>query len=584
MAKDKKRNIDENEKSETMFYYEIIGIIFIILTFIILGKLGQVGLVLTSFFKVLFGDLYWFFLLFMLLYGILSLLRHKAFDFKNQRFIGYIFFSLGLLMFAHFPVHNYVIKENDSGYLSSVWSIYKVYLDTSIETYLGGGLIGALLFFLVYFLFGKFGVIIIASLIMILGFSLIINRSLIEILKFVFNKLKNVKSGVKNFNSFFKYEIGKKSIIPKVTNIFDKNYQVNLSVFESFNNTINYNSQDKLALEIKSTINSIFNSMNLEYREINYIVTFQVTSFNYFIYSPYEYQKILTKLSNILDDEVAVGCDNTAIIIQVVNRYQSLLTIKELLSKQESLYNNFIIPLGIKHNREILDQDFLKNQHLLVVGSYASGVRNFISYIVASLLVKNKTKDYEISIFDNLEEFSYLYPLYNDPKEYNAITYLELLSKEVETRLELLSSNHVLTIAEYNKKQMLSNSNNLIKRKFVIINHFEETKENYAFFENKLMYITQLGEKCGINVIYIIREYRYLSNIILSLFPAKVLFKTDDNKISKAIVGNDNGNYLLKNGDCYYSFKGKSKRMQSALITKKELSNIKKELGIKINS
>ena len=43
MGKEKKRSVDEQEKEETTFYYELIGIVFIIFSITVLGELGKIG-------------------------------------------------------------------------------------------------------------------------------------------------------------------------------------------------------------------------------------------------------------------------------------------------------------------------------------------------------------------------------------------------------------------------------------------------------------------------------------------------------------------------------------------------------------
>ena len=69
MGKEKKRSADEKEKEETLFYYELVGVICIILAITILGRLGKIGNFLAVFFKVIFGDWYWIFIVFLMFYG-----------------------------------------------------------------------------------------------------------------------------------------------------------------------------------------------------------------------------------------------------------------------------------------------------------------------------------------------------------------------------------------------------------------------------------------------------------------------------------------------------------------------------------
>ena len=68
MSKDKKRSNDENSKKETLFYYEIIGVILILISFVVLGKLGTVGILLAKFLKCIFGHWSWLIVLFILFF------------------------------------------------------------------------------------------------------------------------------------------------------------------------------------------------------------------------------------------------------------------------------------------------------------------------------------------------------------------------------------------------------------------------------------------------------------------------------------------------------------------------------------
>ena len=58
--KEKHQKVDS--KQETMFYFEAIGFLLIILTIVVVAELGTLGHYLTIFFKILFGDWYLLFI------------------------------------------------------------------------------------------------------------------------------------------------------------------------------------------------------------------------------------------------------------------------------------------------------------------------------------------------------------------------------------------------------------------------------------------------------------------------------------------------------------------------------------------
>ena len=61
--------------------------------------------------KFYLGIVIGFLVIFIFIYGTYNLIMHKSFDFKHQRFIGYIFIALGILVFAHFRLHSIVQKR-----------------------------------------------------------------------------------------------------------------------------------------------------------------------------------------------------------------------------------------------------------------------------------------------------------------------------------------------------------------------------------------------------------------------------------------------------------------------------------------
>lgn len=579
MGKEKKRSNDEQAPKETMFYHELVGVIVIILAVVILGKLGKIGIVFTNFFKILFGDCYWFIILFLLFYGLYNLFQHKNFDFKNQRFIGFIFITIAILIFAHYPLHSYV-EEAGGNYFSTTWGIYKTFLSLNTESYLGGGIIGGFIFYMCYYLFGIIGVSLIAILIMILGFSLIINKSIIEIFTISFSKIKNFRKYTGNFNRFFKYELGNKVVKQKEKkDIFSINKQVPLKILEDYINEINYNFQEKLSFEIRSLIHSVFSNLHIEYKDIQTVVSYKVTTFKFNVFSEYNIREIIDRLNNVIEEDILIGMDKPILIIQVMNRHIQLLTIRNLLMKQSSLLNNYIIPLGLNYDNKIIDLDFTNNSNILLIGSIGSGIKNFITYFIYTLFVKVPLINYCIELFDNTTDFSTLDEIVIKSNQAEINNYLDIKIKEIDEIIEVLNKNKVTSIDEYNKKIDIESLDlSKLKRKLIIINAVDVDKETYAYFENKLMYLTQLGEKCGYNIIYIIRDVEYISSIILSLFSSKILFKTDDVNMSQLVMNNDNAFRLLGAGDCFYLSRGKVNRLQTAFVSKKDVASVKQYL------
>ncbi len=570
MAKEKKRNIEDQEKQETTFYFELIGIICIIFSITILGRLGKIGGFLTIFFKVVFGDWYWIFILFLLFYGFVSLLTHKSFNFKNQRFIGFLFICISLLVFAHFPLHNYIATKNNN-YFSGTWSIYKNYINTGIDSYLGGGLFGSVLFYAVFYLFGSVGVVLIGLIIMIFGVSLIINKPMIDIFRSFGKGTVNIGKYVRNFGNFFKYNIGSKEKV-KEKNIFLKSQQIPLKILEEYQNVMNYNFQERVSLETRSLIHSVFSNLHIEYRDIDFQISYKITTFRFTIFSEYDLNTLIQRLNNLIEEEILFGQDGNSLMIQIVNKYPQILTIRELLMKQSSLQNNYLLPLGLTYENKVCEMDFSKCGHLLLIGEKETGIKNFVNYFIVAMFVKENLLNYEIEIYDAKNEFFYFDGIIKIIKDIEVNDYLNNVIVEIDQKLEIINKLGVTSIDEYNKKLEIDNSKETrMRRKFIIINHLETDKETYSYFENKLMYIIQLGEKAGIGALYIVRDEFYITSIIMSLFINKLVFHINSNIFSTKVMNNENANYLQKNGDCFYLSQIKARRLQTALVSKKDL-------------
>lgn len=573
MAKDKKRSGDE-KKEETLFYHELIGIIFIIFSISILGSLGKIGSFLKDLFKVGFGDWYWIVILFFLIFGLVNLFKHQSFDFKNQRFIGFLFVCFGLLIFANFPLHNY-IEESSNEYFSETWKIYKHYLDTKVDMYLGGGLVGSLLFYLVYYLFGSVGVVLVGLLIMLLGVSLIIKMPIIEMFKNIGTKTKKITRLTGNFSRFFKYNLGaaEEKVLPVKKNIFSKSQQIPLKIFEEVPNVMNYNFQDKLALELRGLIHTVFNNLNIEYKDLSYTITYQITSFKFIVFSEFNMDNLIERLNNVIEDTILIGYEGTNLMIQVVNKYPQILTIREILLKQSNLYDNYIMPIGLTYENKIYEIDLKQNANILLIGSKESGLKNFVIYFIAALFVKVNLTNYEIEIFDSNKEFTLLENIIDIKRDLGINDYLTQVISLIDNKLELINNAKTTSIDEYNQK-IENDAAEKLKRKIIIINAIDVDKETYAYFENKIMYITQLGEKAGVSIVYLIRDEINYTTILSSLFIHKLVFKLTSNTFSARVMNNNNALYLQSNGDCFYLSQIKARRIQTPLVSNKDLSKI----------
>lgn len=569
MGKDKKRKITENEKKETMFYYETSGVILIIISAVLILQLGQIGYWLYILFKVLFGDYYFIYVFLMMYIGFYSLFIHKPFNLKNQRFIGFIFMGLGIMIFCHIPIHNYVISKSGN-YFSDTWNIYYSFLTLGYGDVLGGGLIGAGIFYLAYVMFGLFGVCLIAVLIIILGFSLFINKSIGELINFTISKLKNVKILTANFNHFFKYEIGPTN--NNVNDFFKSKKQIPLKLLNDVDNNIHRNFQIKLSNENKSTINSILNNLKLEYKEVEMIISYNVTTYKYIIFTSFDQNILLKKLKNVIDEKILFGKSNNKVIIQINNNHSQYYSLKSMLESQKILTGNFNIPLGVDSNNKLMEVDFSSSCGIMVFCRNSEIYYMIIINVFISLLVKNPINYYEIYLYDDSDKqnkySSYFDNIIIKCENCALIDYMLQIKQEVDIRLEKFDEAKVNDVSEYNKLQESEYKNHFLKRNiyFLSIERIIEYKQ----FEELLFYILNSSKKTGIFVMLSIYQDS-ISNILLSLFDYKLFLKNNlyNNPYpnTKSLVDDNDG--LLIVGT-------KENRISLPKLTKEEFERIKK--------
>ena len=577
MAKDKKRLVDESEQKETVFYYEITGFILILFSFITLGKLGSIGSLIGKLIKVLFGDFYWLFLILLLLYGVYLLFMHNKISIKNTKCISTIMISIIILIVSHFPVHNYLSSFEDKSYITLLLSFYKEYLNGFNVEYLGGGLIGAFIFFGINYLFGITGVIIIVIISIILSISLFFNKPIFEIGKSFIIKGKSIKKYFKNFNNFFKYEIGKNET--KEKSFYNKS-KVPVKFLNDIDESVAIKMQEKKSLEIKSIIKSVLKNYNISYNDLDIYVSYKITTFNFIIYDHLDneiLQVIINKLSDLIEYDMLYSYleegNYNQLLIQIANEYLYTLTLHTLLLKCVNIYG-ITNPLGITYNNEIFEYDEIKTSSILLLGNHHSGIRTFINAQIIKNLIKGGLKKYEFIFFDPHNTFN----IFDGLGENNISldSFFNNINRIIEDRLSLFVEKKVNTYNEYNNVIMKNEEGEELKKVICIINEIyisDIEGDSYKYIVNKLNYITQFSKKIGIELIYVIREHDLVDNLLLSAFDLKIIFNST-NELSNKVINNDNAYYLQGEGDAIAFYKSGGTRIQTPLITDKEIHKI----------
>ena len=450
MPKEKKKAFDEKQERSTMFYYEIIGSVIIILSITTLGKLGKVGKVLTTLLKVTFGDWYFIALLFLLFLGIYNLFLHTRFNFKDNRFVGFIFLSLTIMLFSHFSIHKYVL-ESDSSYLGATFDYYKNFINVGYASSLGGGLIGAIIFYIIYYLLGKIGVILLGLVLLILSVSLIFNTPFLDIGKWMGSKILGIFRKFKSFRSFFRYEVGKDMQEKR------KEYvKLSLGTFKSFYDDNIVNAQEEDASFILNSIKSYFDEKNIIYSESPYIISYYVSTFYFELKTEISHLTITNMfydLKKLIKSESFFSFESNYLIIQVSNYKKRTLSVRKILISSKT-NQNYIFPYGIDYQNNLITLDINQTNNLLLVGESTAEILNYLKYYCSLIFYKYKSCDTEVYLYDRFDDLSIFHNVMN--VEGDIYAFLDFLMKKIDEWNESLSLNGLFDYKTYLNKSETS--------------------------------------------------------------------------------------------------------------------------------
>ncbi len=573
MIMKEKKQISEENKKESIFYYEAIGFFFIFISIIIVAQLGKTGSLLTVFFKVLFGDWYLFIIFFIFVVGIYFILQHKSFDFRNQKIIGYMICSLGLLILAHFSVHKYVQNSSES-YFRATWNHYKTFIQTKNDTYLGGGLVGGIIFYIVYSLLGSIGVYLISFFMFILGGTMMINKSIMEIVQFIYKKVKNAKKYTTSFRHFFKYELGKKREVN--LSIYDSKKELPLKLLDDYKNYFHMDENEKKLHELKSLILSIFHHFSLEYQEQATTISYSCFVFTYYIFSSFECKQIGNKLNDLQENIVYLSRMNHQLQIEINAKEAMILSLKALLMKQSVLRNNYLLPIGISVDDEIIEVDFSKDGNFLMIGDKNSGMKTCLISMMVSMFFKVTPQECQFYLFDSSKDLSLYESLFLQIETSDIKEYISKIVYEIDERVSILSHFKMKCMDEYNMEQEMNHQKKMQRKIYVL--HFDDHSmiHDDRFIEDKIIYILQVGKNAGIGIIVLSRNPHLLSTILCSSFKHKLIFHLKNGKDSKYLLNNHHACVLSSKGEAIYMKEMMQKRIQTAYISIEEVKRILK--------
>lgn len=214
MAKQKqqKSKARKSTSGSGSIWYEISGLLFIALSIITILKLGIVGKSFVLFLRFFFGE--WYMLSFLFIIGLsaYSIIYRKRPPFISSITIGGLVIFFSIMMFSHVTLFDLMAKNNqfkDQSVIKRTIDLFLIEAKGQISTVdLGGGIIGAILFAVLYFLFDRTGAILFGVIAIVAGILLITGKPLGGYLyQYLMPRLGNLTTDVvKDVRNFWKRE------------------------------------------------------------------------------------------------------------------------------------------------------------------------------------------------------------------------------------------------------------------------------------------------------------------------------------------------------------------------------------------
>ena len=173
----KKKNVATKKNANYRLSFEIIGLIFIILSVFSVSQTGFAGIFSANLFRFFVGNTFSIAAILVGIYGGYLVFKGKEPPFKNKRIIGFLLIYSSLLLVLHARLFAPII-HSDMNVISATFRFFITDMaNNEITQSLGGGMVGAIFYAVSYFLFSQWGTYFIAGLSCFFGIFLLFQLS-----------------------------------------------------------------------------------------------------------------------------------------------------------------------------------------------------------------------------------------------------------------------------------------------------------------------------------------------------------------------------------------------------------------------
>lgn len=192
----KRKTKKRQTKFKQVMSFEVIGLLLVFLAVFGSGagaiSDGAIPNALEHLFRFFFGSWYFLLAIFMGGVGIYLMARCKKPNLLHKKLIGLYAITAGILLFTHIQAFEDKLSQVEQpSIIKTSWNYYLAYVQDTIDpAALGGGMVGAILFALSYYLLSATGAKIIAFFLVLIGILILSNTSLSSIVQKLFALLR----------------------------------------------------------------------------------------------------------------------------------------------------------------------------------------------------------------------------------------------------------------------------------------------------------------------------------------------------------------------------------------------------------
>lgn len=167
MARARKRG--RPKKKKRVVSSEIIGVILLLINFLAIGQFGFVGRFFANILRLFVGETYIIASIAMIILGVYLLIKGDRPSFKSPRWIGSFFIFCSLIIWQHAQLFAPIMNA-DVNIINATWRMFiPQFTSITITQNIGGGMIGAVLYAVSYFLFSSVGTYLMMALFTFIG-------------------------------------------------------------------------------------------------------------------------------------------------------------------------------------------------------------------------------------------------------------------------------------------------------------------------------------------------------------------------------------------------------------------------------